>query len=83
MLFFFFSPSFFLVIYGNDLYIRTKQGTYELDLYLSNKHDELLASTLEPGTFKKRFSLVIVDGFAVEISDAQVMLSIAYVVCTL
>ncbi|XP_010261529.1 PREDICTED: subtilisin-like protease SBT2.6 [Nelumbo nucifera] len=50
---------------------RTKQGAYELDLYLSNKHDQLLASTLEPGTYNKRFSLVIVDGFAVEITDDQ------------
>ncbi|XP_058103593.1 subtilisin-like protease SBT2.6 [Magnolia sinica] len=50
---------------------RTKQGAYELDLYLSNKHDELLASTLPTGTYKKRFSWVIVDGFAVEITDDQ------------
>ncbi|XP_043702379.1 subtilisin-like protease SBT2.5 [Telopea speciosissima] len=50
---------------------RTEQGAYELDLYLSNKHDKLLASRLEPGTYKKRFSLVIVDGFAVEITDDQ------------
>ncbi|MBA0806224.1 hypothetical protein Gohar_005686 [Gossypium harknessii] len=50
---------------------RTKKGAYELDLYLSRKHDELLASTLQPGTYRKTLSLVIVDGFAVEITEAQ------------
>ncbi|XP_021818602.1 subtilisin-like protease SBT2.5 [Prunus avium] len=50
---------------------RTKRGTNELDLYLSRKHDQLLARTLEPGSYKKTLSLVIVDGFAVEISDDQ------------
>ncbi|KAJ8621703.1 hypothetical protein MRB53_030232 [Persea americana] len=50
---------------------RTKQGAYELDLYLSNKHDELLAKTFQPETYKKRFSWVIVDGFSVEITDDQ------------
>ncbi|XP_059662225.1 subtilisin-like protease SBT2.5 [Cornus florida] len=50
---------------------KTKKGAYELDLYLSKKHDELLASTLEPGSYKKTLSLVIVDGFAVKITDDQ------------
>ncbi|GAB4834549.1 hypothetical protein Ancab_032807 [Ancistrocladus abbreviatus] len=50
---------------------RTKRGAYELDLYLSKKHDELLARTLEQGSYKKTLSLVIVDGFAVEITDDQ------------
>ncbi|OWM72169.1 subtilisin-like protease SBT2.5 [Punica granatum] len=50
---------------------RTKKGGYELDAYLSRKHDELLAATLEPGTYKKTVSLVIVDAFAVEISEHQ------------
>ncbi|XWS48813.1 hypothetical protein CRYUN_Cryun13aG0108800 [Craigia yunnanensis] len=50
---------------------RTKKGAYELDLYLSRKHDELLASTLQAGSYKKTLSLVIVDGFAVEITEAQ------------
>ncbi|BFG31925.1 subtilisin-like protease SBT2.5 [Prunus yedoensis var. nudiflora] len=50
---------------------RTKRGTNELDLYLSGKHDQLLARTLEPGSYKKTLSLVIVDGFAVEITDDQ------------
>lgn len=54
---------------------RTKQGAHELDMYLSRKHDELLASTLEPGSYKKKSSLVIVDGFAVEITEAQVILT--------
>ncbi|GMH10864.1 hypothetical protein Nepgr_012705 [Nepenthes gracilis] len=49
----------------------TKGGTYELDLYLSKKHAELLARTLEPGSYKKTLSLAIVDGFAVEITDDQ------------
>ncbi|ESW32150.1 hypothetical protein PHAVU_002G297500 [Phaseolus vulgaris] len=50
---------------------RTKRGTHELDLYLSTKHDELLATTLEPGSYNKTSSLVIVDGFAVEITQDQ------------
>ncbi|XP_050377542.1 subtilisin-like protease SBT2.5 [Argentina anserina] len=49
-----------------------KKGTSdELDLYLSRKHDELLESTLEPGTYRRTMSLVIVDGFAVEIDEDQ------------
>lgn len=51
---------------------RTKRGAHELDLYLSKKHDELLANNLEEGSYKKTLSLVIVDGFAVEITDDQV-----------
>ncbi|KAM3321611.1 hypothetical protein P3S67_002762 [Capsicum chacoense] len=50
---------------------RTKKGSYELDVYISNKHDELLAKTFEPGSYSKRLSLVIVDGFAVEITEDQ------------
>ncbi|KAF7151313.1 hypothetical protein RHSIM_Rhsim02G0242000 [Rhododendron simsii] len=52
---------------------RAKRGGHgnELDLYLSRKHDELLATTLEPGSYKKTLSLVIVDGFAVQITDDQ------------
>ncbi|CDP12143.1 unnamed protein product [Coffea canephora] len=50
---------------------RTKRGAHELHLYLSKKHDDLLANTLEPGSYKKTLSLVIVDGFAVEITDDQ------------
>ncbi|CAN4127245.1 unnamed protein product [Withania somnifera] len=50
---------------------RTKKGSYELDVYISDKHDELLANTFEPGSYNKRLSLVIVDGFAVEITEAQ------------
>lgn len=51
---------------------RTKRGAHELDLYLSKKHDELLANNLEEGSYKKTLSLVIVDGFAVEITNDQV-----------
>ncbi|KAF6173015.1 hypothetical protein GIB67_006391 [Kingdonia uniflora] len=50
---------------------RTKQGIFALDSYLSSKHDELLKVNLEQGTYKKRLSLVIVDGFAVEITHDQ------------
>ncbi|WCJ26486.1 hypothetical protein M5689_008299 [Euphorbia peplus] len=50
---------------------RTKKGAHELDLYLSRKHDELLANTFENGSYKKTLSLVIVDGFAVEITEDQ------------
>ncbi|KAL2902735.1 Subtilisin-like protease SBT2.5 [Bienertia sinuspersici] len=53
---------------------RSKRGAYELDMYLSRKHDDLLARTLQPGTYNKTLSLVIVDGFAVEISDDQAKL---------
>ncbi|XP_019423271.1 PREDICTED: subtilisin-like protease SBT2.5 isoform X1 [Lupinus angustifolius] len=50
---------------------RTKRGTNELDLYLNRKHDEVLARTLEPGSYKKTCSFVIVDGFEVEITEDQ------------
>ncbi|KAB5564595.1 hypothetical protein DKX38_004649 [Salix brachista] len=50
---------------------RTKRGAYELDMYLSRKHDELLENTLEHGSYKKTISLIIVDGFAVEITEDQ------------
>ncbi|XAR70189.1 hypothetical protein NMG60_11026964 [Bertholletia excelsa] len=50
---------------------KTKKGSDELDVYLSRKHDELLAAILKPGSYKKTFSMVIVDGFAVEITDDQ------------
>ncbi|XP_019707335.1 subtilisin-like protease SBT2.5 isoform X2 [Elaeis guineensis] len=47
------------------------KGSAELDAYLSNKHDQLLERLLEPNTYKKRSSLAIVDGFAVEITEKQ------------
>ncbi|KAI3468624.1 hypothetical protein Pfo_025287 [Paulownia fortunei] len=50
---------------------KTKKGQHELDLYLSRKHDEVLAANLQPGTYNKTLSMVIVDGFAVEITDDQ------------
>jgi len=43
----------------------------ELEIYVSNKHDTLLQRTLEPGSYRKRFSWVIIDGFAVEITADQ------------
>jgi hypothetical protein len=51
---------------------RSKQGSATLDAYLSQKHDKLLAKLLPPDTYCKKSSLAIVDGFAVEITDAQV-----------
>jgi hypothetical protein len=65
-------------IYVVLLLIRTKGGEYELDLYISRKHDELLASTLEAGSYKKTTSLAIVDGFIVDINEEQVMFSFSY-----
>uniref|UniRef100_A0ACD5VYK7 Uncharacterized protein n=1 Tax=Avena sativa TaxID=4498 RepID=A0ACD5VYK7_AVESA len=50
---------------------RSKQGSAALDAYLTQKHDKLLAKLLPPGTYWKKSSLAIVDGFAVEITDAQ------------
>ncbi|KAJ0963001.1 hypothetical protein J5N97_028123 [Dioscorea zingiberensis] len=48
---------------------RSKQGT--LDSYLNRKHDKLLAKLLQPNSYKKRSSLAIVDGFAVEMTQDQ------------
>ncbi|XP_031489376.1 uncharacterized protein LOC116256945 isoform X2 [Nymphaea colorata] len=50
---------------------RSKNGDNGLDAYLSKKHDMLLERVLEPGTYTKRFSWVIVDGFGVEITKEQ------------
>ncbi|XP_062208286.1 uncharacterized protein LOC133909745 isoform X1 [Phragmites australis] len=50
---------------------RSKEGSATLDAYLSQKHDKLLAKILQPDSYRKRSSLAIVDGFAVEITDAQ------------
>ncbi|KAF5734763.1 PA-domain containing subtilase family protein [Tripterygium wilfordii] len=50
---------------------RTKRAAFEVDIYLSRKHDELLANTLGIGTYKKALSLKIVDGFAVQITEHQ------------
>jgi hypothetical protein len=51
---------------------RSKEGSATLDAYLSHKHDKLLAKLLQPDSYRKRSSLAIVDGFAVEITEAQV-----------
>lgn len=51
---------------------RSKNGAHELDVYLSKKHDEVLANTLQAGSYTKTSSLVIVDGFAVTITEDQV-----------
>ena len=50
---------------------RSKEGSATLDSYLSHKHDKLLAELLQPDSYRKRSSLAIVDGFAVEITEAQ------------
>ncbi|KAK3159705.1 hypothetical protein QOZ80_1BG0050040 [Eleusine coracana subsp. coracana] len=50
---------------------RSKEGSATLDAYLSHKHDKLLAKLLQPNSYRKRSSLAIVDGFAVEITDTQ------------
>ncbi|PAN32951.1 hypothetical protein GQ55_5G529800 [Panicum hallii var. hallii] len=50
---------------------RSKEGSATLDAYLSHKHDKLLAKLLQPDSYRKRSSLAIVDGFAVEITEAQ------------
>ncbi|GJN38139.1 hypothetical protein PR202_gb27152 [Eleusine coracana subsp. coracana] len=50
---------------------RSKEGSTTLDAYLSHKHDKLLAKLLQPNSYRKRSSLAIVDGFAVEITDTQ------------
>lgn len=54
-------------------YLRTEIGAIELDLYLSRKHDEVLARALEAGSYIKITSLAIVDAFIVEITEEQVM----------
>lgn len=51
---------------------RTHRGAQELDVYLSRKHDGILAKNLQPNSYNKTLSLVIVDGFAVELTDHQV-----------
>ncbi|XP_056855482.1 uncharacterized protein LOC130504890 isoform X1 [Raphanus sativus] len=53
--------------------IRTKKGEEELDRYLEKRHEEILESTLEPGSYKRTVSLVVVHGFGVEITDHQVV----------
>ncbi|XP_066308173.1 subtilisin-like protease SBT2.5 [Miscanthus floridulus] len=50
---------------------RSKEGSATLDAYLSHKHDKLLAMLLQPDSYRKRSSLAIVDGFAVEITEDQ------------
>ncbi|CAN1178147.1 hypothetical protein LINPERHAP2_LOCUS33504 [Linum perenne] len=64
----FFSLFIILILLSED---RTKRGAHELDVYLSKKHDHLLSTSLQLGTYNKTCSLVIVDGFAVEITQDQ------------
>ncbi|CAF2149468.1 hypothetical protein BRARA_A01387 [Brassica rapa] len=51
--------------------IRTKKGEEELDRYLEKRHEEILESNLEPGSYKRTVSLVVVHGFGVEITKHQ------------
>ncbi|ERN00324.1 hypothetical protein AMTRI_Chr01g108400 [Amborella trichopoda] len=51
--------------------IRSVQGEEELDSFLSKKHDMLLGRLFEPGSYQKRFSWAIVDGFAAELTSDQ------------
>ncbi|KAJ0239629.1 hypothetical protein HA466_0232360 [Hirschfeldia incana] len=51
--------------------IRTKKGEEELDSYLEKRHEEILESNLEPGSYKRTVSLVVVHGFGVEITKHQ------------
>ncbi|OAY77935.1 hypothetical protein ACMD2_08254 [Ananas comosus] len=55
----------------NSALITSSKGEDALHEYLSNKHDHLLARLLQPNTYKKRFSLAIVDGFAAEMTQYQ------------
>ncbi|XP_022985431.1 subtilisin-like protease SBT2.5 [Cucurbita maxima] len=50
---------------------RSGEGAHELDEYLSRKHDGVLGRCLEPGTYRKVSSFLIVDGFSVEITEEQ------------
>lgn len=52
---------------------RSGEGAHELDEYLSRKHDGVLGRCLEPGTYRKVSSFLIVDGFSVEITEEQVL----------
>ncbi|CAH8360105.1 unnamed protein product [Eruca vesicaria subsp. sativa] len=51
--------------------IRTKKGEEELDRYLERRHEEILGSNLEPGSYKRTVSLVVVHGFGVEMTKHQ------------
>ncbi|KAF8047541.1 hypothetical protein N665_2964s0004 [Sinapis alba] len=55
--------------------IRTKKGEEDLDRYLEKRHEEILESSLEPGSYKRTVSLVVVHGFGVEITKHQVFAS--------
>ena len=50
---------------------------HELETYLSKKHDKLLSGALRPKSYRKRFSMAIVDGFAVEMTDEQVAIQLS------
>ncbi|KAA0044911.1 hypothetical protein IC582_016908 [Cucumis melo] len=50
---------------------RCGEGADEVDGYLSRKHDEVLRRWLEPGSYRKISSFLIVDGFSVEINEHQ------------
>ena len=66
----FFAPIALLCDFG-----RCSQ--HELETYLSKKHDKLLSGALRPKSYRKRFSMAIVDGFAVEMTDEQVAIQLS------
>lgn len=41
-------------------------------MYLEKRHEEILGSNLEAGSYKRTVSLVVVHGFGVEITKHQV-----------
>ncbi|CAA7402637.1 unnamed protein product [Spirodela intermedia] len=50
---------------------RDRSTQQELEAYITKKHDKLLSGALKLNTYRKRFSMAIVDGFAVEMTDKQ------------
>ncbi|XP_078431395.1 uncharacterized protein LOC144703162 [Wolffia australiana] len=51
--------------------LKQKRSRHELDNYINKKHDKLLSGVLKGHTYQKRFSMSIVDGFAVDMTDEQ------------
>ncbi|KAF8047396.1 hypothetical protein N665_3061s0002 [Sinapis alba] len=51
--------------------IRTRKGEEDLDRYLEKRHEEILESSLGPGSYIRTVSLVVVHGFGVEITKQQ------------
>lgn len=60
--------------WSDILFDRSKEGGHALNAYLTKKHDLLLAKHFRPNTYIKKSSLAIVDGFAVEMTEYQVLI---------